>query len=159
MRVPDIFKISAIEHGWFGIKIGENYIECSNYLGYDIPKMLLKIFSNLFEKKSHKEWLCWQNEPGAYIMQLTAWGGVLTIKVYSSKAEAYKIGTSEDSLKPNCNECLFEAGFDFTAAARSLLKEFALYENGNERLLYEKHWMEFPQKEYEALKKHLKHCS
>lgn len=147
-----ILKISAINYGWFELQICESYLECSDYLGYDTPKMLLKAFLKLFERKSCEEWLCWQNEPTACIMQLISQSDRLKIKVFASKAEAFKIGISEDSLKPNCKECLIDADFNFSAAVRSLVKEFARYEKGDGRIHYEKHWMDFPQEEYIALK-------
>lgn len=63
-------KIESIKNGWFEMRYGNFFIDCSNYLGNDTPKSLLAAVNNLLGKKSEVEWICWDDEPGAYIMSI-----------------------------------------------------------------------------------------
>lgn len=49
-------------------------------------------------------------------------------------------------------KCIYTIDIDAQNVVDGLVTEISLYENGNGRTLYEKHWMEFPIAEYEELK-------
>ena len=148
----NIFKINAIQYGWFEVRFGNYDMECSDYLDYNTPQILLKAVLHLLEKKSSEEWICWQNEPGASIMQLSIVEQKIKLQVYDCDKAAYELETTGDSLKRNCGSCEMSMDVEIYKIVDDLVAEFSLFENGNGLSMYEKHWMEFPKEEYQRLK-------
>lgn len=147
-----IFKINSIEYGWFEIRLGKYYIECSDFLGCDSPKYLLGAVLDLLEKKSSEEWICWQDEPGACIMQINIEDGKFKFNVYDSAKNSDELERTGISLKENCEKCWLSINIEISLMVDNLVAEFSLYENGNGLLMYEKHWADFPKNEYKRLK-------
>lgn len=146
------FKIESISYGWFELRTGKHYLLCSDYLDYDTPKFLLKALLRLIKGESKEEWICWQDEPAANIMQLTVEGATLKLNMHRSAKESFDLETTPGSLKTNRKECWYSMDLKIIQAVDDLLTEFSLYENGNGLSLYEEHWMTFPQEEYRKLK-------
>ena len=69
---------------------------------------------------------------------------------YDSLKTSYELNL--DEKKENCGKYIYTVDVDVQNVVDGLVTEFSLYENGNGRTLYEKHWMEFPKDEYEELK-------
>ena len=147
-----LLKIDSIRYGWFEVSLMGHYMICSNYLDYDTPKKLLRAVLNLLKKKSEEEWICWQDEPGAEIMKLTISEDELEIDVYDSEKTSYELGSADTLLKKNRGEHIWSKSIGIPIIVDNLVTEFSLYENGNGLSMYEKNWMEFPQKEYDELK-------
>ena len=149
-----IFKIDSIEYGWFGIFFGKYYIECSDYLDYDSPKRLLEAVADLVEKKAREKWICFHNEPGASIMQIVLEENKLIFQLFDSVKTSWELKNSDDLPQNSCDKCLWSMNFDIPLIVDNLVTEFSLYENGNGLSMYEKHWMEYPKKEYTRLKEY-----
>lgn len=95
-----IFKITAIEHGWFEIELGGCcMLTNSNYLGCDAPALLLSALCSLIDGSARKCWLCWQNEPSAQILTLERRGDNLLIEVFDADVEAYRLQFSDRALR------------------------------------------------------------
>jgi len=152
--MPFGFKIEAIEYGWFTMWIGPKHIiDGSDYLGYDLPKELLRKVWNVLQEDGKEEWLYLMDEPGAEIMEISHANGKLEFAVYSLSKECFHLSRREEDEKENLGECRFRSVWEPAMLVDALVSEFYLYENGNGRGLYETHWMEFPVEEYEKLKK------
>ena len=147
------FKIDSIEYGWFTMRIGSDYAEVSDYLGYDFPKKFLQKILNVLQEDGKEEWLYLMDEPGAEIMQIAHDQGKITLTVYDLSKECFSLSSKEEKEKDNRGECRFRFNCETKDVVDGLVREFYLYENGNGRGLYETHWMEFPVEEYEKLKK------
>lgn len=123
------FKIQSIEYGWWQAQMGKLWLECSDYLNYDMPKELLRKILKLLNGNSHKEWLYVMDEPGASMICMKLGNDKINFAEYHSLKTSYELNLDEGKVT-----------------------EFSLYENGNGRTLYEYHWMDFPVDEYKELK-------
>lgn len=159
------FEIHGIHYGWFQVCFtphGEKqgWLTNSDYLGCDAPTLFLEALANILEKKTGEEWLCWQDEPGAYILRLAPENGIIDGKI----AEKIEI---EIFLAPDSTELPYKGAelasvekkfdyknsFEIKRLLDDVLVQFSLYENGNGLRLYEKHWDKFPKVEYHRLRK------
>lgn len=147
-----ILKIESIKHGWFEMRIGKHYIDCSDYLGTDTPKDLLEAVYNLLQKKTEEEWLCWDDEPGAFIMSLELIENKILVTLYGALLPSYNIQRSAKTLEENCGEQEWSEIVDLTQFLDELVTEFSLYKDGTGRCIYEKNWMLFPETEFSALR-------
>lgn len=148
----NVFKIESIEYGWFNIRIGKCYIECSDYLSCDSPKMFLRAIISLANNDTKEEWLCWQNEPGAEIMHLKKENDNLKIQLFGATTDSFELELTGKELKCYCGESRGNFDVKLLALIDDILVEFSLYEKGNGLLLYSKHWEDFPQREFDSLK-------
>lgn len=146
------FKIESIEYGWFEFRIGKDHVVASDYLGYDISKeLLVKLLKVL--KGSSKEWVYIMNEPGASIMGLSMVHNQIAINIYSMNKPSYDLGNEIEEELRNMKECEYSAEIDKNELVDAVVTDYSLYENGNGRCYYETNWGEFPQCEYDELKK------
>lgn len=152
-KYMNFMQINELEYGWFGVEFGRKYISCSNYLDYDTPRALLRTVVYLLRQNKEEEWLYWPDEPGAYIMQVEKTKEELTFTFYSSTVPSYKLAHTDRPLEHFCGEMYFSLTDKIEKILDDLVNEFALYENGNGRRMYETHWMHFPEAEYKQLKK------
>lgn len=150
----NIFKIDSIKYGWFSVYFGKYYLENSNYLSCDAPKLLLCSVINLLHKKSIEEWLCWQDEPGANILNLRIIDEQFELKIYNASKPSDKLDYVGETLKDCIEDCWGSLKLEIPQLVDNIVAEFSLYENGNGLSMYEKHWMEFPKNEYVQLKKY-----
>lgn len=148
------FKINNIEYGWFGMKFGEHYVEASDFLGYDLPQIFLRKILNVLEKRTKDEWLYLMNEPGADMMHIYEGEDKVHFEVWDLSKCSDELDRDESAEKDSCTKCNFSMEISWKEAVDGLVTEFALYENGNGRAMYEKHWGPYPEKEYAELKKH-----
>jgi len=149
-----LFKILSIYYGWFEIDFNRGFILTnSDYLDCDAPRLLLEALCDLLESKITEAWLCWQDEPGACILNLEKQGDKLVIKIYNTNKESFDLDYSGVTLSKHTSECLFRTEAELKDSAKSILEEFELYENGNGRQRYNSNWGDFPQQQYERLKK------
>ena len=152
------FEIHGIRYGWFQVCFtphGEKqgWLTNSDYLQCDAPALFLEAVANILEKKSHEEWLCWQDEPGAYILRLALDGEKAAVKIFIAEKDSLDLPYSGAELAREEKTIEYENSFEIKTLLNDVLVEFSLYENGNGLALYNKHWGEFPEKEYRRLKK------
>ena len=146
------FKIEAIEYGWFECRIGNHYLEASDYLGYDVSReFLVKILGVL--AGAPEEWIYVMDEPGANIIKLSLEHNKILINIYSTNKTSYDLSKNiEDGIK-YIGECEFLIDIAKEEFIDAVITEYSLYELGNGRDYYEKNWMNFPQNEYDELKR------
>jgi len=149
-----LFKIYSISHGWFEAHIGgQFYLANSNYLGCDAPMLLLEALGDILENKAEESWLCWQDEPGAYILNLQKQDERLIARIYGTDKDSYSLDFCGMGLSGHTKECVFKTEENITAAIKNIIKEFSLYENGNGRGIYDANWGAFPEQQYTRLKR------
>ncbi len=146
------FKIESIEYGWFECRIGKHYVEASDYLGYDMPKEFLSKLIKVL-KGSLKKWIYVMNEPGATIIELMPMDDTITISAYSMNKPSYNLSPIIEEEIKNKGECDFSLVISKSELIDSVVTEYSLYENGNGRSYYETNWGDYPQNEYNELKK------
>jgi hypothetical protein len=159
-----LFKIFRISYGWFDVCIrGQFYLTNSDYLFCDAPMLLLEALSDLLENKVEESWLCWQEEPEAHILNLERQDDRLIIRVYEADKDSYDLDHSGMDLSKHIKQCVFQTEEDIIKAAKNIVEEFSLYENGNGRNIYDAHWGDryeqwgkFPERQYNRLKKLLR---
>lgn len=148
-----IFKIIGISHGWFDVDFNRQFtLTNSDYLGCDAPALLLDALGNLMDGTASVQWLCWQDEPGAYILKLTEKEGQLIGEIYDTDIQAFHLEHSGDSLAKHIKACEYHFKDDIKEAAKAVAAEFGLYEKGNGRQQYRTHWGDFPHQPYRRLK-------
>lgn len=89
------FKIQSIEYGWWEAQIGACYIECSNYLNYDMPKELLRKILRLLKGSSVEEWLYIMNEPGASMICIQLNYNKINFTEYNSLKTSHELNLHE----------------------------------------------------------------
>ena len=157
-----LFKILSISHGWFEVDFNREFILVnSGFMGCDAPYLLLEALGDLAENKDTEAWLCWQGEPGVTILNLEKQDDRLIVRVYDTDDSLEYINYlqpdhTERRLSEYAAGRLYKTEDDFVGAVRNILDEFALYENGNGRIRYEKHWGEFPQEPYHRVRRLLR---
>ena len=146
------FKINNISYGWFDICIAEKLIEVSDFLSYDmLQKFLSKVIRIL--NGSTEEWLYLMDEPGASMLHIYLKNNRIHFAEYSLSIDSTELNDEdEEADRDKCEECRFDVSVDIQNTVDGIVTEFSLYENGNGRVLYEKHWGTFPVKEFEKLK-------
>lgn len=148
-----LFKIISIDCGWFEVDINKKFILTNSiYLSCDAPALLLETLCNLMEDKIAKEWLCWQDEPSASILQLGKIDGQLVVEIYDTEKESFDLAHSGVTLNEYITTCLYSTKDCIEKAAKNILMEFELYESGIGRERYIENWSEFP-KQYYRLEK------
>ncbi len=153
----NIFEIHKISWGWFEVCFtphGEKqgFLTNSDYLQCDAPALFLDALANLSENKSREEWLCWQDEPGAYVLHIGSEGANILVGIYYSKKDSLDLPYSGAELAEDLDELVYSQVFKIHDLLDDVLTEFSLYENGNGLRLYNAHWGDFPQKEYHRLR-------
>ena len=152
-----LFKILSIHHGWFEVDFDRGWpLTNSNYLGCDAPCLLLEALGDLLEDKVTEAWLCWQDEPGANILNLEKQDDKLLVRIYSADKDSYDLSYGGITLRNHIKECLFRTEAQLKDSIKNIFEEFGLYENGNGRQRYDTHWGNFPQQQYNRLKKLLR---
>lgn len=151
------FEIHRIRYGWFQVCFTphdekKGWLTNSDYLQCDAPALFLDALANILEKNSREEWLCWQDEPGAYILRLALENGKVAVEIFIAEKDSLDLPYSGTELASE--EKVFEYGnsFEIKQLLNDVLTEFSLYENGNGLRLYNMHWGDFPQKEYHRLR-------
>lgn len=134
--------------------IGSKLCEASDFLGYDMPKKFLSKVIRVISENT-EEWLYMMDEPGASMLHIYLKDERVHFAEYSLSVTSDELNCEdEEAERDKCEECLFNIDVDIQSAVDGIVTEFSLYENGNGRMLYEKHWGAFPMKEYEKLKKY-----
>lgn len=151
------FEIHGIHYGWFQVCFtphGEKqgFLTNSDYLGCDAPAQFLDALADILEKKSHEEWLCWQDEPGAYILRLALEDGKVAVEIFLAP-DSTELPYRGAELASAEKEFYYKNSFEIKQLLNDVLVEFSLYENGNGLRLYNKHWDAFPEKEFLRLKR------
>lgn len=151
------FKIFRISNGWFDICIGgQFYLTNSDYLGCDAPMLLLEALCDILENKAGESWLCWQDEPGANILNLEKQGNRLIIRIYGADNDSMSLDYNGIALSRHITKCVFKVEENITIVSKNILEEFSLYENGHGREIYDSHWGEFPEQQYIRLRNYLR---
>ena len=149
-----LFKINEITYGWFEAELGKCNIEVSDYLGYDMPCKLLVKLINIIQMKSKEEVVYLMNEPGAELLKISGNDTEIIFELLDidKHSDDLKYDADEREELVNCTKCLGSYSESFASVVDNFVSEFALYENGNGRKMYETHWGIFPQKEFDELK-------
>lgn len=150
------FEIHSIRYGWFQVCFTphdekQGWLTNSDYLQCDAPALFLDALANILEKCSNEEWLCWQDEPGAYILRLALEDGNIAVEIFTGKDSLY-LPYRGAELANEEKEIYYVNCFEIDKLLDDVLTEFSLYEKGNGLRLYNKHWGDFPQKEYHRLR-------
>lgn len=152
-----LFKILSIKYGWFEVDFNRQFILTnSDFMGCDAPNLLLNALGNLLENKAVVQWLCWQDEPGAYLLKLERKGEQMIIEIYDTDRTSDELDYSGDCLEKDIQKLLYKLDHKMETFIDSVFQEFSLYENGNGRQCYQENWGDFPQEEYTRLQKLLK---
>ena len=151
------FEIHGIRFGWFQICFTphaekQGFLTNSDYLGCDAPALFLDALASILEKRTHEEWLCWQDEPGASVLRLTLEDEKVAVGIFTAEKDSLELPFSGAELAREEKALEYENSFEIKRLLNDVLVEFSLYENGNGRALYDKHWGEFPEKEFLRLK-------
>lgn len=151
------FEIHAIRYGWFQVCFAPHdekpgWLTNSDYLQCDAPRLFLDALANILEKKTAEEWLCWQDEPGAYILRLAPENERITVEIFLAP-DSTELPYRGEELASAKKEFEYKNSFEIKRLLDDVLVEFSLYENGNGLRLYEKHWDKFPKAEYHRLRK------
>lgn len=148
-----LFKILSISHGWFEVDFNRQFILTnSDFMGCDAPALLLNALGDLFENKAIIQWLCWQDEPGAYILRLERDCEQIIIEIYDAVRTSDHLDYSGDCLEKDIEKRLYKIEDKIIPFIEVVIAEFSLYENGNGRQRYEHHWGDFPQEQYNRLR-------
>lgn len=146
------FKIEEISYGWFEFSIGKHWAAVSDFLSYDMPREFLSKLIKVLEKSS-KERIYLMYEPRAELMEIFPQGDKIAVKIYSMDKHSYELSPVIEEESGSIGDCKFLAEFEKASLTDDVVAEFSLYEKGNGRKCYEKNWGEFPQKEYDELKR------
>ena len=154
----NVFEIHGIRYGWFEVCFTphdekKGWLTNSDYLQCDAPKHFLDALGNILEGKSHEEWLCWQDEPGAYILRIALEDGNVAVEIFNAEKDSFDLPQRGAELAHENKTLEYGNLFEIRHLLDDVLVEFSLYENGNGRALYNKHWDAFPEKEFARLKK------
>ncbi len=153
----NIFEIHAIRWGWFDVCFTPHaekhgFLTNSDYLQCDAPALFLEALGDMLEGMSREKWLCWQDEPGAYILHIGIDEKNISVEIYDSKKDSLDLPYSGGELAGEIDELIYGNVFEIRHLLDDVLVQFGLYENGNGLRLYNKHWGDFPQKEYHRLR-------
>ncbi|MDE7229180.1 MAG: hypothetical protein K2N56_01755 [Oscillospiraceae bacterium] len=153
----NVFEIHKIRYGWFEVCFTphdekQGWLCNSDYLQCDAPKLFLDALTNVLEGISQEEWLCWQDEPGANILQLALQDGKVAVEIFIAP-DSMELPYRGAELASVEKEFEYRNSFEIKRLIDDVLVEFSLYENGNGLALYNKHWDVFPEKEFQRLKR------
>lgn len=152
-----LFKILSIRHGWFEVDFNRQFVLTnSDFMGCDAPALFLNALGELLENKAVVQWLCWQDEPGAYILRLERDCERLIIEIFDAVKNSDHLKYSGDCLEKEIGKRLYKMDDEIKAFVEMVATEFGLYENGNGRQRYQHHWGDFPQQQYNRLQKLLR---
>lgn len=152
----NVFEIHKIHYGWFEVCFTphgdkQGWLVNSDYLGCDAPALFLDALADILEEKSREEWLCWQDEPGAYILRMARENGKISVEIFLGK-ESMWLPHRGAELANEEKKFFYKNSFEIKQLLDDVLVSFSLYENGNGLALYNEHWGEFPEKEYKRLR-------
>ncbi len=155
----NVFEIHGIRYGWFEVCFTPHdekhgWLTNSDYLGCDAPALFLDALADILEEKTPEEWLCWQDEPGAYILRLALEGGKISVEIFLAEKDAMDLPHRGEELSREAKEFTYGKLFEIKELLEDVLVEFSLYENGNGLALYNRHWGDFPEKQYRRLRKY-----
>lgn len=161
VKIMNVFEIHKIRYGWFEVCFtphGEKqgWLCNSDYLQCDAPKYFLDALANILEEKTSEEWLCWQDEPGAYILRLSFEDGKIVVEIFLAP-DSFELPHRGQELALTEKEFEYGNLFEIKELLDDVLVEFSLYENGNGLAIYNKHWDVFPENEFQRLKRFAVH--
>ena len=98
------FKIDRIEYGWFDMELGANFIEVSDFLGYDMPKKFLGKIIRIINENA-EEWLYLMNEPGASMLHMYLKDERIHFAEYSLSVNSTELNREdEEAERDKCEE-------------------------------------------------------
>lgn len=160
------FHISEVNAGWFDVILSDRsktiVVTASAYLSNDAPYEFLAAINDLcaanLDDTPITRWVCWDEEPGAYIWKLERQYKTITIGVYTAKRDSYAISL-KDRQNLDCEEidCTdFETTGDFHGFIKEVAESFEKIKSLNrEDKNYEKQWGTFPDIELSKLKSYI----
>lgn len=155
------FHIVNIHAGWFEIMLAGkekmSIITASDYLGNDAPKELLEVLCEICESSDSniERWLCWDEEPGAYIWKLVRCGERIEITVCIAKRDSDEIDLDDrkNLYKEEIYNVDFETEGNFNFFIKEVISSFERIKKAKGELSYEEHWGHFPSNELVRLRK------
>lgn len=152
-----LFKILSISHGWFMVDFNRQFILTnSDFMGCDAPALFLNALGDLLDGKVSEQWLCWQDEPGAYILRLERDCERLIIEIFDAIRDSDSLEYCGACLEKDIGNRVYKGEDKIKPFVKTVITEFGLYENGNGKQLYQSHWGAFPHKQYDRLKKSIR---
>lgn len=157
------FHISAVKAGWFDVILSDRaktiIVTASDYLCNDAPYEFLIAINDLCSDNSDDisktRWLCWDEEPGAFIWKLERQNEKITIGIYTAKRNSYDI-SPQDRQHLNSEEiyCIdFETTGDFHGFIKEVAESYKKIKSlKRDDKNYEKQWGGFPDIELSKLK-------
>ena len=154
------FHIVEVHAGWFEVLLIENkaymHITTSNYLGHDGAKDLLRELGELCEENIGMRWICWDEEPGAFLWKLSKKGNEVQITVYTAQKASDQI-QNRASLE---HEKIFDTDIvvagRFDMFIREVIDSFDKFISIWGVDEYERQWDDFPKQELDKLRKYIK---
>lgn len=155
------FSIFEIKAGWFDIRIsnGEEamIITNSDYMGNDAPRILLRNLTELYLLKKEVRWLCWHDEPGAYIWRLEKNGEQISYQIFDTPKPSYQLVYEGLGLADQiAGEAVLQGIAPVKQFTRRIFKALSEYATGDRNVVYLREWGAFPAKELEDLREVLK---
>lgn len=160
------FHIIRVYAGWFEVVLIDRskafVVTASDYLGNDAPKEIIDVLCELCKLDSNEihedKWLCWDEEPGAYLWKITRHNENLKIVVYGAKRDSWDISlTDRDSLKnEEITEIYIDIEGDFIGFIKEVIKSFQKISDAIGISKYENEWGIYPSEELKELKELVK---
>ena len=155
------FEIKKIHVGWFGMTFNTGdknvYIVTTSKWLNDGPKHFLQAFNEILTINHGERYVILDDEPGANIICMKKIKpGIINIKIYAiiewydSRIKLYGEKMPEDL---EIYERLLDYNFSTVKLSHDVLESFGEYSIGEKYEYYNKHWFEFPDDDYDKLKK------
>lgn len=151
------FEITSLKASWFETTWSSGnqqaVIMNSGYLGNDAPKILLQGILHLYNAHDQQQYLCWHDEPGAYLIHLHRQGDVVHLHLSDAMKNAEDLPEEGDALaKEEIYAEAFSATVPFALFVSKVVKAMDGYAYGEKKALYEKEWCTFPASELQEVK-------
>jgi hypothetical protein len=159
------FHIVKVYAGWFEVMLMGNrtmsIISASDYLGNDAPKELIEALCEMSENDMDKEhierWLCWDEEPGAFIWKIVRNIEKIQITVNIAKRDSGEIKVDDrkalEKEEIYSEDILIEGQFYFFC--KEVIKSFEKIRKMKSKENYEENWGVFPDTQLKRLNKAL----
>lgn len=158
------FHITRVKAGWFEVVLADKaqtiMVTASAYLGHDAPLELLVALNDLCMPcprditagQSKIKWLCWDDEPGAWLWKLERLNDLIKVAIYTAKKDSWEINR-HDLEREAIYSKDFESEGDFFGFIKEIVKSYEIIGTlKNEQMNYENQWGSFPGSQWLKLK-------
>ena len=158
------FHITRVKAGWFEAVLADKaqtaMVTASAYLGHDAPLELLAALNDLCmpcpcditSGQSKIKWLCWDDEPGAWLWKLERLNDHIKVAVYTAKKDAWAVNRHDLEHEAIYSKD-FESEGDLFGFIREVVKSYEKVDSlKKEQMNYENQWGSFPGSQWLKLK-------